>query len=108
MQHLHSPLPDIVRTLQLALIQVIALATTSRLNSPSSTNFEVICPKIHESASLILYPDRLNPNRGDVVNWASEASPTLGCSIEILRDIYCMYICYSTGRSDIRDIFHEL
>ena len=25
-------------------------------------------------------------------NWASEASPTLGCSIEILRDIY-MYIC---------------
>ena len=21
-------------------------------------------------------------------NWASEASPTLGCSIEILRDIY--------------------
>ena len=38
-------------------------------------------------------------------NWASEASPTLGCSIEILRDI-C--ICYSTGRSDIRDIFHEL
>ena len=25
-------------------------------------------------------------------NWASEASPTLGCSIEISRDIY-MYIC---------------
>ena len=24
--------------------------------------------------------------------WASEASPTLGCSIEISRDI-CMYIC---------------
>ena len=38
-------------------------------------------------------------------NWASEASPTLGCSIEMSRDI-C--ICYSTGRSDIRDIFHEL
>ena len=38
-------------------------------------------------------------------NWACEASPTLGCSIEISRDI-C--ICYSTGRSDIRDIFHEL
>ena len=31
-----------------------------------------------------------------VHNWASEASPTLGCSIEILRDIYiyvCMYVC---------------
>ena len=40
-----------------------------------------------------------------VDNWASEASPTLGCSIEISSDI-C--ICYSTGRSDIRDIFHEL
>ena len=29
-------------------------------------------------------------------NWASEASPTLGCSIEILRDIYMyvgMYVC---------------
>ena len=25
-------------------------------------------------------------------NWASEASPTLGCSIEILRDIY-MCVC---------------
>ena len=27
-------------------------------------------------------------------NWASEASPTLGCSIEISRDIYMyIYIC---------------
>ena len=26
--------------------------------------------------------------------WASEASPTLGCSIEISRDIY-IYICVS-------------
>ena len=27
------------------------------------------------------------------VNWASEASPTLGCSIEISRDIYiCIYV----------------
>ena len=29
----------------------------------------------------------------ELSNWASEASPTLGCSIEILRDIY---ICMST------------
>ena len=28
------------------------------------------------------------------LNWAREASPTLGCSIEISRDIY-MYICVS-------------
>ena len=28
------------------------------------------------------------------VYWASEASPTLGCSIEISRDIYiCIYVC---------------
>ena len=32
--------------------------------------------------------------------WANEASPTLGCSIEISRDIYiymyvCMYVCMS-------------
>ena len=60
-------------------------------------------------------------------DWASEASPTLGCAIEISRDwaseagptlidqsdqlevtYYGIGICYSTGRSDIRDIFHEL
>ena len=28
-----------------------------------------------------------------VHNWASEASPTLGCSIEISRDIYMYIIC---------------
>ena len=27
-----------------------------------------------------------------MLNWASEASPTLGCSIEISRDI-CMLVC---------------
>ena len=26
------------------------------------------------------------------VNWASEASPTLGCSIEISRDIYNVHV----------------
>ena len=31
-------------------------------------------------------------------NWASEANPTLGCSIEILRDIG-MYICMCVCRS---------
>ena len=33
-----------------------------------------------------------------VNNWASEASPTLGCSIEISRDI-CIYICIYVGMS---------
>ena len=27
-------------------------------------------------------------------NWASEASPTLGCSIEISRDNVCRYVSY--------------
>ena len=31
-------------------------------------------------------------------NWASEASPTLGCSIEISRDI-CRYVCRSWSKS---------
>ena len=31
----------------------------------------------------------------DFINWASEANPTLGCSIEILGDIYiCRYVSY--------------
>ena len=35
-------------------------------------------------------------------NWASEASPTLGCSIEISRDIYMyiyIYVCLSYVKS---------
>ena len=32
----------------------------------------------------------------DGINWASEASPTLGCSIEILRGMSVgMYVCMS-------------
>ena len=33
-------------------------------------------------------------------NWASEASPTLGCSIEISRDILyvCRYVCLSWSK----------
>ena len=29
-------------------------------------------------------------------NWASEASPTLGCSIEISRDIIYMYLLHTS------------
>ena len=36
--------------------------------------------------------------------WVSEASPTLG--VQSRFRVIC--ICYSTGKSDIRDIFHEL
>ena len=39
-----------------------------------------------------------------VGNWASEASPTLGCSIEISRDI-CMYImCVCRGPKSVGGI----
>ena len=31
----------------------------------------------------------------DILNWASEASPTLGCSIEISRDICRYVVCLS-------------
>ena len=37
----------------------------------------------------------------EVCNWASEASPTLGCSIEISRDIYMyvgMSVCLSWSK----------
>ena len=30
-----------------------------------------------------------------MINWASEASPTLGCSIEISRDIYIYIYIYT-------------
>ena len=33
-------------------------------------------------------------------SWASEASPTLGCSIEISRDIY-MYVCVCRGPKSV-------
>ena len=36
-------------------------------------------------------------------NWASEASPTLGCSIEISRDIY-MSVCWYVGMSVVCQI----
>ena len=48
------------------------------------------------------------------INWASEASPTLGCSIEISRDIYIQRIhvpfeslTFSVARElKLRDGFH--
>ena len=36
-----------------------------------------------------------------VNNWASEASPTLGCSIEISRDIY---ICVCFGPKSVAEL----
>ena len=39
------------------------------------------------------------------VNWASEANPTLGCSIEISRDIYIRLFTWVSVKYD--EIFHE-
>ena len=49
-------------------------------------------PREHASAAEYLQRDIANSNSNLHSNWASEASPTLGCSIEISRDIY-IYIC---------------
>ena len=47
-----------------------------------------------ESASLV-YPDSDQSHALKYnCNWASEASPTLGCSIEISHDIYVSWFVY--------------
>ena len=57
----------------------------------------------------------IDPPRSDVVgvakvanNWASEASPTLGCSIEISCDIYNYYTSKSGIWLDISRLIHLL
>ena len=40
---------------------------------------------------MCVMPDLLPARASEQGNWASEASPTLGCSIEISRDIYKTY-----------------
>ena len=42
--------------------------------------------------SMILFSLFLHELLLNNLNWASEASLTLGCSIEILRDICCRYV----------------
>ena len=48
---------------------------------------------------------------GDIYDWASKASPTLGCSIEISRDIYIAYYTSKSGIwlviSRVASYFHE-
>ena len=47
------------------------------------------------------------------INWASEVSPTLGCSIEISRDIYiyiyiCRYVCLSWSKKRRRNYVGQM
>ena len=59
-------------------------------------------PSSSEEDVLVDDEEELPQSCGLLVNsiviynyWASEASPTLGCSIEIPRDIYiCRYVCH--------------
>ena len=45
-------------------------------------------------ASLLHQGEDCNVISSVCYNWVSEANPTLGCSIEISRDIYiCQYVC---------------
>ena len=52
-------------------------------------------------SGVILY-SKLNALSYDIYYWASEASPTLGCSIEISRDI-CRYVCLSWSKKRRRN-----
>ena len=52
-------------------------------------------------ASIAIATLRDFHEKGHYVYWASEASPTLGCSIEISRDIY-MYVGMSVCLSYVK------
>ena len=50
----------------------------------------------------------LSRNKLAELNWASEASPTLGCSIEISRGMsvgmyVCMYVCRMSNHVESRE-----
>ena len=66
--------------------------TSTARESPNvqvSFNSWYSCGRLHDVICLVFW---LHKFFVFCLNWASEASPTLGCSIEISRDI-CMYIC---------------
>ena len=49
------------------------------------------------TSAVILYVSQITST-----NWASEASPTLGCSIEISRDIY-LCVCRMSNHVESRE-----
>ena len=75
---------------------VFGLILTRIKNSCVNRKFRFKNPN---SASFTIFPVNTEPRVS--ANWASEASPTLGCSIEISRDIYiymCMCLSWSKKR----------
>ena len=57
--------------------------------TPTSPKFAFSFALLDWAESLLL---EAQVSLKDFCNWASEASPTLGCSIEISRDICCRYV----------------
>ena len=80
-----------IPTVVYILTVVSSLCDYSSQHSPHSLaiSFHVIFVSAYPAVQVKLAYVNM-PGRND---WASEASPTLGCSIEISRDIY-VYIIY--------------
>ena len=59
------------------------------------------CKNMKYRINIYIYPD----TKTDWYNWASEASPTLGCSIKISSDI-CIYVymCVCRGPKSVGGI----
>ena len=74
------------------------------MNSCLLLSFFFICTNLKRIPYIncIILTERV-VNR-TIHNWASEASPTLGCSIEISRDIY-IYVTGSEKRYIVAHIF---
>ena len=56
--------------------------------------------------SVVLIPNTMGM---ESANWASEASPTLDCSVEISRDIYMyMYVSLSMGKKHTKKKYAKI
>ena len=70
--------------------QGLILVHTEKLK-PKGPISEKLVSRSHVAFASVLLGE--NPSE-EVDDWASKASPTLGCSIKIWRDIYiCMSVC---------------
>ena len=74
------------------------LGAVPTITSKLSTKFEKTTMSSAIPITTTTITDSSSSSSSGSSNWASEASPTLGCSIEISRDIY---IAYYTSKSGI-------
>ena len=63
------------------------------LNDTEENNVELETRDVYDQDKKDIIDDYTQRRKDEQGNWASEASPTLGCSIEISRDI-CIFILY--------------